>query len=293
MMMFCIRFFTKVAIGVGLLLSVQGPLNAQSAMSSWESTPYSRARIISGGPVFEGSSAGSGDAKWQIGLQIKLDSGWKTYWRMPGDAGVPPRFDWSRSENVGDVSLEWPAPGRYSDEYATTIGYTDEVVFPIVITRKDQSAPAIVRVDLDYAVCKNICIPAHATLAINLASESTVHVENQMLINAFRQRVPRPASSREAEMASVSLTGEGDGARLVIDLKIRDGAPPATPKIFVEGPEAFFFGNPDPEDADDASTHRMTVPVHGVTAQTPLSGKRITLTVVDGDRLVEHKISIK
>ena len=278
------------------MLAASGPLSAQSDTSSWESTPYSKARIISAGPV-AGETGGSDKVTWQIGLQIQLDPGWKTYWRVPGDAGVPPRFDWSKSENVGDVSLEWPAPGRYADEYATTIGYKDEVVFPIVVTPKDPSAPARATVDLDYAVCKDICLPAQATLTLDLAPESGASVIHKTLIEAFRKRVPRPASAGESEQASVSLVGEGEKTKLVVDIKSRAGA---VPEVFVEGPEEFFFSDPKPQDTvgapaggtADGDTHRMTVAVDGVTPEMPLAGKRITLTVIDGDTLTEHKLSV-
>lgn len=287
MMKFRLRILAFVAVGAGSVLAAPGPLSAQSDTSPWESTPYSKARIISAGPA-------AGDGKsWQIGLQIKLDPGWKTYWRVPGDAGLPPRFDWAKSENVDAVSLEWPVPGRYVDEYATTIGYKDEVVFPIVVTPKNPSAPTRATVDLDYAVCKDICLPAQATLTLDLAPDAGRSTVHSTLIEAFRKRVPRRAAGDDTGRASVSLLGEGEKTKLVVDVKSRNGV---KPEVFVEGPDEFYFSDPKPDGSNggtaNGDTYRMTVAVDGVTAETPLTGKRITLTVVDGDTLTEHEFPI-
>ena len=99
------------------------------------------------------------------GLDIELDKGWKTYWRMPGDAGIPPQFDWSRSRNVKSVEVLWPAPQRFHDQGGETIGYKDRVVFPLA-HRSGKSAMQPVELDLSlfFGVCEDICIPGKAEL---------------------------------------------------------------------------------------------------------------------------------
>ena len=67
----------------------------------------------------------------RAGVEIRLAPGWKTYWRYPGDSGVPPQFDFANSDNVKSVSVPWPAPQRFSDSDGNTIGYKDNVVFPL------------------------------------------------------------------------------------------------------------------------------------------------------------------
>lgn len=267
----------------GFAMTAATASHAADSTGEWVSTPYSKARIISAGPGSEPSRK-----TWQIGVQITLEPGWKTYWRVPGDAGVPPVFDWSKSANVDDVRLEWPVPGRYVDEYATAIGYTDEIVFPVTVVAQDPSKLVKAKLDLAYAVCKDICLPAQATLTLDLADSSTRDsAAHGAVIAAYKKRVPMPMPVEDGS-PTVSLRGEGDDTKLVIDLKTASEAP----ELFVEGPEEFYFGTPKPESASAGDTRRLTVPVEGVTADSPLAGKTVRLTVVDGDRLTEHEVSI-
>jgi DsbC/DsbD-like thiol-disulfide interchange protein len=105
-------------------------------------------------------------------VQIDLAEGWKTYWRMPGEAGIAPHFDWSGSHNAADVELRWPAPGRYHDASGETIGYAGRVVFPVTVRPRDPSQPVELALQLSYAVCKDICIPARVDLSqvLNVAT---------------------------------------------------------------------------------------------------------------------------
>src|SRR5262245_7732022 len=84
---------------------------------------------------------------WRAGIDITLDKGWRTYWRVPGDAGVPPQFDWSRSRNVKSITLLWPAPTRFTDEGGESIGYKDRVVFPVDVVANDPAYPIDLALD--------------------------------------------------------------------------------------------------------------------------------------------------
>src|SRR5712671_1811022 len=81
------------------------------------------------------------NGKWRVGLDLTLDQGWKTYWRMPGDAGVPPQFDWAGSNNVRSVTVLWPAPTRFADDGGETVGYKNRVVFPLDVIAEDAGMP--------------------------------------------------------------------------------------------------------------------------------------------------------
>src|SRR6201981_4232001 len=74
--------------------------------SPWQSEGHSAVRVLAGsrsGAVLLG------------GIAFQLQSGWKTYWRNPGDSGVPPRFDFSKSDNIEAVTVLWPAPQKFED----------------------------------------------------------------------------------------------------------------------------------------------------------------------------------
>src|SRR5690242_15253493 len=103
---------------------------------------------------------------WRAGFDLKLGKGWRTYWRVPGDAGVPPQFDWSRSRNVETVTLLWPAPSRFTDEGGETIGYKDRVVFPVDVVAKDPGRPIDLALEAFLGVCEKICIPVKLEMSL-------------------------------------------------------------------------------------------------------------------------------
>jgi DsbC/DsbD-like thiol-disulfide interchange protein len=102
------------------------------------------------------------------GLVVTLAPGWKTYWRAPGEAGIPPEFDWSGSQNVARVAVHWPRPIVFDQAGMTSIGYADEMVLPLEITPSDPSAPVDLNGEVTLGVCRDICIPVSARFALRL-----------------------------------------------------------------------------------------------------------------------------
>ena len=126
------------------------------------------------------------------GIAIQLQPGWKTYWRTPGDSGVPPRFDFSKSDNVEAVTVLWPAPKKFDDGAGgTALGYKQQVVLPLRIVAKNADKPVTLRAHISYAVCDKLCIPveAHAELAF----ASVASTEDGNLSDALNT-VPKPAN---------------------------------------------------------------------------------------------------
>ena len=106
------------------------------------------------------------------GLVLELEDGWKTYWRSPGASGFPPQFDFSASQNVESISIEWPAPNIFgSDEFAT-IGYEKSVVLPLLISPKAADQDIQVSLSADIGVCEDICIPTSFTLSQDISAQA-------------------------------------------------------------------------------------------------------------------------
>ncbi|MFD2172701.1 protein-disulfide reductase DsbD domain-containing protein [Rhodobacter lacus] len=101
-------------------------------------------------------------------VQLRLAPGWKTYWRVPGEAGVPPILRFEGSENLAGVSLVWPAPDVFEQNGIRTVGYHDGLVLPLRVTPKDAAAPVTLRADLDFGICHEICVPVHLDLSARL-----------------------------------------------------------------------------------------------------------------------------
>ena len=126
------------------------------------------------------------------GIAIQLQPGWKTYWRTPGDSGVPPRFDFSKSDNVEAVTVLWPAPMKFDDGAGgTALGYKQQVVLPLRIVAKNADKPVTLRAHVSYAVCDKLCIPVEAKA--ELAFASVASTEDGNLSDALNT-VPKPAN---------------------------------------------------------------------------------------------------
>lgn len=163
------------------------------------------ARLLSGWSDEDGNRVSA--------LEIRLEPGWKTYWRNPGDSGLPPSFDWQKSENLDAVEFHWPAPEVIISGGEQTLGYHDVLVLPFTVTAKDKSKPVKIYADIDLGVCEKICVPAHLSLEAPEAGESP-----DPTIQAALDAMPE----RLTDIPTCSVKTLKDGMQLVVDLPKRD-----------------------------------------------------------------------
>lgn len=182
------------------------------------------------------------DGARMAGLEINLQPDFKTYWRTPGDSGLPPVFDWARSKNVRQVDVLWPVPQRFDDQAGSSIGYEGKIILPLAVRLTDPSQEAVLTLTLSYGVCKTICIP--------VKSEATVRLP------AGARSLPGAATIQKA-MATVPVSAKLDSGAVpgIVSAKlIKDGpkwaleAETLVPEggkivdLFVEGPDSWLFG---------------------------------------------------
>lgn len=150
------------------------------------------------------------------GLSLQLAPDWKTYWRAPGEAGIPPLFDWSGSTNVQSVRVHWPSPVVFHLNGMQTIGYHDGVVLPLEVTPVDPAKPVSLRAAVDLGVCNKICMPA----ALQMQAELSGAGQPDAAIRAALQAEPR--SGKEAGLKTISCAVEpiADGLRLTAKLDL-------------------------------------------------------------------------
>jgi DsbC/DsbD-like thiol-disulfide interchange protein len=218
-----------------------------------------------------------GNDAWSAGIEIELADGWKTYWRMPGESGVPPEFDWSGSSNLQAVELRWPAPRRYHDDAGETIGYAGRVVFPLTVRPVDGAKPVELSLGLRYAVCKDICIPARAEVREVLADDG-ISPAGVSVIERFEALVPTPEASG-LDITNVTLAETEDGPRLSVALS--GPAVDDATDIFVEGFDHAYFRAPRPAGVD-GEAKLFELPIDGLDDAAMLKGRKLTLTVVTG-----------
>ncbi len=91
-------------------------------------------------------------------LEVKLDKGWKTYWRSPGEGGVAPKIDWKESRNLSRAEWHWPYPQQYELLGINTLGYKGDVVIPITLHISDWSRPVALNATLTLSSCDTVCV---------------------------------------------------------------------------------------------------------------------------------------
>jgi DsbC/DsbD-like thiol-disulfide interchange protein len=202
-----------------LVLASAPAFAADSFSTDWASAAKSQARLIAGG----------GDL---AGFEIALSPGAITYWRDPGDAGLPPTLDFSASDNVASVEPEFPAPKRIKEaDGGEAFGYDGGVVFPLRVKPRDPSKPAMLKLNADFAVCEKVCLPAKAHLELSLPSAAgSPHVGE---IDAALAAVPRAVAPKD--FGALEALGP-DSWRLCA--AHQDGPPR---DLFVEAPEDWWM----------------------------------------------------
>ncbi len=179
-------------------------------------------------------------ARHVAGLQITLDPGWKTYWRRPGEAGIPPSFDWSGSRNVADIRVVWPVPHVFSQHGLRSIGYDSGVVLPVVVTPRDAARPVELRLAMDLGVCREVCMPVSARVSGVLPATRGAP---DARIGAALDRAPLSGGAAGAGPMTCGLSPAPDGAviSLALDLPQPGGREHAVielsdPRIRVDAP---------------------------------------------------------
>src|SRR5215207_7775512 len=221
-------FHCFVALVASPLLAAVPHASKASEASPWDNGTHSAARLIAAGAMRD-----QGAVRLRVGVELKLRPGWKTYWRYPGDSGVPPRFDFARSENVRDVTVLWPAPRRFSDGSGTSIGYTERVVFPLRVVPADERKPVLLRVDLDYGVCEKLCVPVDAKLELALTTRVTAH---EAVLAASEAQVPVGVAIGPREplaIVAIKRESERQPTRVLVDVATSTDS---RLDLFAEGP---------------------------------------------------------
>lgn len=243
--------------------------------SPWTSGPLSKARMLYGGLE---------NGVYRSGVEIALEGAAHTYWRLPGDGGVPPIFDFSASTNLKSASVRYPAPERSGEPGVQVFGYAGEVIFPFSVTPVDPAKPVTLKLHLTYAACDKICVPGNAQLTLKLEPGGKSAASMARIMD-YEALVPRPLGTPGAPRLEVTAIAT-DGAQ-----KWRAAISPSAGKtadIFAEGPEGWYF-----------DTRRLDDGVFEITlAERPSSVAKdapvppVTLTLTGEKGAYEHRATL-
>jgi DsbC/DsbD-like thiol-disulfide interchange protein len=249
--------------------------------SPWQRDGHSAVRLLAGsrsGAVLLG------------GIAFQLQPGWKTYWRTPGDSGVPPRFDFSKSENVEAVTVMWPAPLKFDDGAGGhSIGYRDQVVLPLRIVAKAADKPVTLRAEINYAVCEKLCIPVEASAELGFNSVASTEDAN---LRAALDTVPKPANIGDPNPLTIRDVRRDGPKNVVVDVV----APADARKVnlFVEGPTPdWSLPIPAPVEPSPPGVKRFSFELDGLPPGAKPDGAALKFTLVAPDKSYEFNTNLE
>ena len=246
--------------GLAFALGSGSPAGAQTGMPD----NVVRADVVPGWQTERGTRMAA--------LELTLAPGWKTYWRAPGDAGIPPTFDWAGSQNLAEVTIHWPTPDVFTIYGMRVIGYADRLILPLELRPQRAGQPIRLRGEMELGVCETVCIPAELSFAADLGPGGRIEPAIRAAL------ADQPASARSAGVGQVTcaLTPIPDGAQIDVRVEMpRIGASEvavieADPSVWVSEPQVARSGG-------DLRVRAELVPLPGVPLLVDRSQIRITV----------------
>ena len=272
---------TRAALGLlaALLASAAREVRADDT-SPWQRDAHSAVRLLAGsrsGGVLLG------------GIAFQLQPGWKTYWRTPGDSGVPPRFDFSRSDNVEAVTVLWPAPTKFDDGAGGhSLGYKQQVVLPLRIVAKNADKPVTLRAAINYAVCEKLCIPVEASSELTFASVASTE---DATLSAALDAVPKPANIGDPNPLTIRDVKRDGKSNVQVDGTAPEGQ---AVSLFVEGPTPdWALPIPKPLEHNPPGVKRFVFALDGLPPDARPDGAALKFTLIGADRAYEFNTNLE
>lgn len=221
---------------------------------------------------------------YMTALDLRLAPGWKTYWRAPGDAGIPPSFDWTGSDNIGEVRLHWPSPEIFELNGMRSVGYPDALVLPMEVIPKDASAPVRMTLSVDLGICKDVCVPANLRVS---ASPSGPGADDPLIRAALAAR-PLTAVEALVERIACSVSPIADGLRLVAEIDLPRLGPAEEVAVFETSDRTVWVSESVTERAGGTLVAAADL-VGRTGAPFALERQGVTVTLISGATAVEIK----
>lgn len=223
------------------------------------------------------------NGSYMAAVELQLAPGWKTYWRSPGDAGIPPSFDWSGSQNVKSVRIHWPAPEVFEANGMQTIGYHERLVLPVEITPEDPSRPVRLSVVMALGVCDEICLPATIDLTSDLPAPGAPDPSIKAALQA------RAETAGEAGVTSVACQVDPitDGLRVTARVRLPDPGRPEVVAFETADRQVWVSEAITQRQGGELVSMAELVPPNGAPFALDRSG--ITLTILAAGGAVEVK----
>jgi len=226
------------------------------------------------------------DNKIELGIEFKLQPGWKVYWRTPGDVGMPITANWQGSENLSNPQIIWPAPKRFNEYDIESFGYHDYLLLPIK-AETTPGRPVTINLHLSYAICKEICIIEEHDFHTMIQAGAKDDQANNLIAQA---ETLVPGNNAGISIVDSSLKKSGKDAEIIVKAVSRSAL--QEPDLIVEGPADFRFVKGAVKFSADKKEAVFTIPVISQISDKNFTGGNLTLTLVDGKYSLEKKITL-
>ena len=249
---------------------------AHAAMSEWMDNQGGRMRLIALAPGAEGHI--------RAALQIEPAPGWITYWREPGQGGIPPQVTPAPDSGVTLEKAGYPVPKQITVGNIKEIGYDAPVTLPLDfhVTGK---TPAELKLTAFVGLCKEICIPFQADYSLPLPAGEQPTTHELALLDAARALLPEAPSSH---FAVQSHKISADAKTLSLQLALPEATGDA-PTIYVTGPSGYVFFQ-QMNAKRDGSTFSTDIEIGKLPKNYDPKGKSWGILIVDGDRAMETSL---
>lgn len=271
-------YMTNMKILTTLIFVLFSSVSTFAASSEWVPVDGGKMRLIGmksldGGP-------------YRAGLQIKLEPGWKTYWRNPGGSGLPPQLHFGASKNVENAEVQYPAPTYYPKDQS--IGYKSNVTFPIRVTPVAKGLPMTLDVSGIVGICSDICIPTPVQLTLRAGDSQGTQMDVALELNRWEGKLPS-AAHQGFSVESATVLSQDEKT-----IRVQARLPKAAKNVslFVEGPLEWYLTHGTlVERQDTIATFDIPVP----DAKTPqdLINARLRFTLVTPSGAVEQTMAIE
>jgi DsbC/DsbD-like thiol-disulfide interchange protein len=215
-------------------------------------------------------------------LHLRLADGWKTYWRIPGEAGIAPRLDWSASQNLADVRVFWPRPVVFDQGGFRSIGYHGELVLPLELTPQTPGRPIALTGTINIGVCDDVCVPVDLTLSAAMRGPGS---HDPMIARAL-DTAAQPAGGAGLRAARCGI----EPGRRGMDVTLRATLPRQRGEetIVMELPGTGYWVSDSRtwrEGGDLVAQARVRAPGG---APISIDRSRLAFTILSADRMLEH-----
>jgi DsbC/DsbD-like thiol-disulfide interchange protein len=275
------KFFATVRRHASMALlfaaAVALPHGARAAMTAWAENEGGRMRIIALSAEADGTVRGA--------LQIEPKNGWITYWKEPGQAGIPPQITLSPGEGISLQKVEFPVPRQFTNGGVRDLGYDHAVTLPFTLTVEDREKPLMLNASAFVGLCRNICIPFQADFHMDFTSAKGLPFEENLILDEARKSLPEKPSDDFAVTHYALTKGKSD---LRLGLRLPAGSPP--PQIFVATPSGHvLFDQVDGRMVE--GTYVVAMPLGKGAEKAAETGRRWDILVIAGNRAMETALA--